>query len=103
MKAKECKICASPWHYQTFCPMKKKKRPNPVGKQEDKYRLWRDEVAIPYLDRTYGHNCMECGVGGRLDVDHIKTRGGHAQLKMQLSNVQYLCRSCHIRKTNAKD
>lgn len=73
-------------------PIKKK------GKHTVEYEIWRDNVAIPYLERI-GHSCAACGATGKLDVDHIKNRGSHYNLRMNLSNVQYLCRPCHIQKT----
>lgn len=104
MKIKECKICGSQWHYQTFCPMKKKKAIKQMGKQADKWTEFRDTVAIPYLDKVFRHKCVCCGVGGKLDVDHIVEKGGHAELKYELDNLQYLCRfPCHANKTAKKE
>ena len=64
-----------------------------IKKAQD-YRIWRDEVAIPYLVETYGAVCAKCGTGERydiaLDVDH---RDGRGKDKTQnLDNVQFLCR-----------
>lgn len=84
---------------------KPKKAIKKKGKHTIEYELWRDNVAIPYLERK-GHKCVKCGATGKLDVDHIKNRGSHYALKMSLTNVQYMCRDCHIRKTsqvNEKD
>lgn len=64
------------------------------------------EVAVPYLDKTFGHHCRGCLLDTTLDVDHIKSRGAHPELKYQLSNLQYLCAVapnwCHRNKTDHK-
>lgn len=70
------------------------------GRKTLKYERWRDKVAIPYLDETFGHYCVDCGVGGKLDVDHQLGRGSHPELRMELSNVVYRCRDCHTKKTD---
>lgn len=92
--------------YGEFCLMHKPRKPiKKRGKRTDDYEQWRDTVAIPYLDEHFGRVCADCG-GARcgnvqLDVDHIKTRGGHQDKKKDLSNVQYLGRfPCHYEKTN---
>jgi 5-methylcytosine-specific restriction endonuclease McrA len=103
MKAKECAICSSPWHYATFCHMKKNKVPKKQGKEAERWAEFRDETVIPYLDKQFGHTCRCCGKGGKLDVDHINSKGSHPQLKYQISNFQYLCRMCHIEKTANKE
>lgn len=69
-----------------------------MGKRAKEYDLWRREVAIPYLDKQ-GHVCALCGKDGALDIDHIKKRGSHPELKMELTNLRYLCRDCHIKVT----
>lgn len=74
------------------------------GKRTLEYERWRDTVAKPYLDKTYGRVCSSCA-GSRcgnnqLDVDHIQNRGSHPELRMELSNVRYLGRfPCHYEKT----
>lgn len=105
LKSPKCSFCGGA-HYQTWCqrkpnkPIKAKRRIRPVGARELAYRAWRDEVAKPYLDANYGHICAVCGLSDNLHVDHILTRGGHAHLKMDLANVQYLCAGCHSLKHN---
>ena len=79
--------------------MAKKKTPNKIGRRGMEYIVWRDTIARPYLDATYGRKCASCGKHGQLDVQHIKKRGSHPDLRMELSNVEYLCRSCHIKAT----
>lgn len=82
------------------------------GKVTLTYEKWRDTVARPYLDRVFGRQCAKCGApppvneetGVELhhDVDHILERGSHPELRMVLSNVRYLCRSCHSKKQKEK-
>lgn len=75
-----------------------------MGKEADRWTEFRDEIAIPYLDKMFGHICMCCGVGGKLDVDHIIEKGGHPKLKYELDNLRYLCRfPCHANKTAKKE
>lgn len=78
--------------------MKRQKPIRKIGKRGLEYIAWRDNIAIPYLDRTSGHKCSVCGIGGELDVAHIKKRGSHPNLKMDLINVHYLCRLCHTKE-----
>ena len=74
------------------------------GKEYKRWELFREKIAIPYLDKKYGHVCSCCGVGGALDVDHIQNKGSHFDLKYDLSNLQFLCRfPCHYKKTAGHD
>ena len=82
---------------------RKRKRINQRGKEYERWKKFRDEVAIPYLDEKFGKKCRFCGSDKRLDVDHIHSRGSRPELKYQLSNLQYLCRSCHRDKTDGKN
>lgn len=112
-----CEECQSPYHYKSFCPYRRRtpiavktplpRQTKPIakrGKRTKEYDKWRDTVAKPYLDKTYGHVCAACKglrCGNRmLDVDHIQNRSTHASQRMELSNVQYLGRfPCHVEKT----
>lgn len=92
-------------------PLKRSTKPiRQKGKATIEYEKWRDTVAKPYLDKTFGIDCSKCGapppvneetgVQYRHDVDHIKKRGSHQELRMVLSNVRYLCRNCHREETD---
>ncbi len=102
-----CNICGKR-AYSEYCvqhkprkPIKVNKLPNKKGKKTITYEHWRDTVAKPYLDNTFRHKCADCGATEGLTVDHIRTRGSRADLKMDLKNVQYLCWvPCHFNKTN---
>ena len=49
-----------------------------------------------------GWRCRRCGRAGRMEVDHVRPldRGGDP---WALSNLQALCRRCHIGKTAAEN
>lgn len=78
---------------------KKRKRITRYGKKAREYSEWRDEVAIPHLIAKDGRKCALCGSTGKLDVQHKQKRGSHPELKMSLDNVEFLCRTCHIKVT----
>lgn len=106
MNIKPCKFCSSPYHYPFQCKLnpKKKKPLKQKGKRTLIYENWRDSLAKPYLDATYGHICSYdgCNETKNLDVDHIKNRSTHPKLKMELTNVRYLCRTHHQLKGGIK-
>lgn len=99
-----CKNCGSMFHYQTFCPYKKRKPISQRGKHAKLWETFRDKVAKPYLDKKYGHICNErtCAVTDPLDVDHVRERGSNPELRYDVKNVQYLCREHHRQKTDGK-
>ena len=49
-----------------------------------------------------GYRCCLCHHPGRLECDHVKPvdKGG---LKYALTNLQTLCRDCHIKKTQQEN
>lgn len=110
---KDCNRSIIVWNSaQTRCAACQKARsnakaPKPIkkrGKRSEAYEVWKKTIAIPYLDKKYGRVCAACkGVrcgNQQLDVDHIKNRGSHPQLRMDVKNVQYLGRfPCHFEKT----
>ena len=102
MKIKPCKYCATLGHFPYQCKYNPKPRKTITryGRRAREYYKWRDDVAIPYLD-SIGRKCALCGATGKLDVDHIAKRrmGGAPSRTMNLSNVRYLCRDCHIKVT----
>lgn len=99
-----CTKCESPYHYQSFCPLNRK----PIRKRSAKqitYDQWKEEVARPYLINIFGNRCQCClrsaFINEKLDIDHKLNRGGHAEKKSDLNNLQLLCRyPCHFKKTN---
>lgn len=99
MRSPPCRYCGSIYHFPFQCAKnpKKKKPLKQKGRRTLIYEEWRDMVAVPYLDATYGRICAYngCNESKNLDIDHIKKRGSHPHLKMELSNVQYMCRPHH--------
>lgn len=97
---KPCKLCNQFGHYPYMCRLnpKKPKRITKFGKKAREYAIWRDEVAKPYLIAKDGYKCSICGSGGKLDIDHIAKRrmGGAPSRTMNLNNIHWLCRTCHI-------
>lgn len=99
MSERACRFCGSSYHFPFQCAKnpKKKKSLKKIGKRTLIYEEWKNSTAKPYLDATYGHICSYegCNETKNLDVDHIKPRGSHPKLKMELTNVRYLCRYHH--------
>lgn len=97
--AKACSVCGKR-AYSDYCVQHKpRKAIEQKGNKTIEYEHWRDNVAKPYLNDKYGYHCALCWSQEALDVDHIQKRGSHPELKMELSNVRYLCRPCHIKAT----
>lgn len=100
-----CDVCGNKAQSNRCFRHKERKAIEQSGKGRKKWSLFRDTVAIPYLDQK-GRFCACCGRGGygaRLDVDHILNRGSHPHLAYEVSNLQYLCRECHVNKTNRRE
>ena len=63
-------------------------------------KRWRwKAIRIKVLERD---RCRKCGRAGRLECDHVLpvAAGG---CKYDLSNLQALCRRCHISKSRAEN
>ena len=65
--------------------------------EKRRWRILRREI----LDRDRWR-CKACGRAGRLEADHIRALhlGGNAYEK---SNLQMLCKGCHIAKTRKEN
>ena len=69
-------------------------RINPRGNATLIYESWKHTIAIPYLEATFPHTCaLGCGETNQLDVGHILPRSTRPDLKMELTNVRWECRS----------
>jgi hypothetical protein len=88
--------------------MKQRKPISKVGKVKRQDDIFRDKVVRPYLDKNFGIACADCGVMppvlgdgsfSRHAVDHIKGKGPHPELRFVITNFQYLCLTCHEKKT----
>ena len=64
-----------------------------------KSKPWR-VARLKVLERD-GWHCVQCGRYGRLEVDHILSLESDGEL-YELSNLQSLCRDCHIRKSKGE-
>lgn len=54
--------------------------------------------------RRHGRICMVCRSDEkRLHVDHIKPRSLHPELELDINNLQVLCESCNLGKSNRDD
>lgn len=83
-------------------------RPKKMSDKERDYQEWKEAVARPYVVERDGNKCQCCGrpayLNEKLDLDHIKGKGSHRELKRELSNLQLLCRyPCHQNKTDNKE
>jgi hypothetical protein len=51
--------------------------------------------------RTYGPICMRCGATDRpIHVDHIKPKSRYPHLALSFENLQVLCETCNLEKSN---
>lgn len=48
----------------------------------------------------YGYKCMRCESVGTMHVDHIKPISKRPELALDISNLQVLCDSCNVLKSN---
>lgn len=54
--------------------------------------------------KKYGRKCMFCRAeNGEMHVDHIKPRSKFPELELKESNLQVLCRTCNLGKSNKHD
>jgi hypothetical protein len=88
--------------------MKPRKPIAKKGKVAKRDEVFLMKVLRPYLDTKFGLSCSKCGVMPgikedgtyyRHDADHVKGKGPHPELRFDVRNFVYLCRTCHIEKT----
>jgi hypothetical protein len=79
-----------------------RKRPRQQSIKEKDYQVWLKEVARPFVIARDGDICQCCkSVHYPHDLDHIKNKGSHPELKRSLDNLQILGRfPCHRHKTD---
>jgi len=58
-------------------------------------------LRMAILERD-GWQCRECGIGGRLEVDHVVPVRTAPERAFDPANCQALCRRCHSSKTRAE-
>lgn len=74
-------------------PINRGKKPRNASPKAAK--KWRACRAIVLVRDNF--TCKKCGGQGS-DVDHIKKRSTHPELRYELTNLQTLCRTCHRKK-----
>jgi 5-methylcytosine-specific restriction endonuclease McrA len=82
---------------------KEKQLPDFIKPSEGFYNTieWR-QIRIKVFD-MYGHKCLKCGNEDFLQVDHIKPRSLYPELELDINNLQILCKSCNIKKSNKNE
>jgi hypothetical protein len=50
--------------------------------------------------KKYGRVCMKCGSKKKLHIDHIKPRSLYPDLELTFNNLQVLCETCNMEKSN---
>ena len=79
------------------------------AKSDKFYASWEWKKARYEALQIHGRQCMCCGwtpsagVSGHLCVDHIKPRSKHPSLALDVGNLQVLCNSCNMGKSNVHE
>lgn len=74
---------------------KKARDPHPFYDSEAWQRLRYQALKL------YGRICLLCKTTkGEMHVDHIKPRSKYPELELDINNLQVLCRSCNLGKSN---
>ena len=50
--------------------------------------------------KKYAKVCMKCGSKKKLHIDHIKPRSLYPELELTFDNLQILCETCNMEKSN---
>jgi len=71
------------------------------GAQKTALQGWKWRRVRYEVLRKYGRRCMLCGTTqGSMHVDHIKPRSKYPNLTYDANNLQVLCESCNLGKSN---
>lgn len=78
---------------------------NRQSAKEKDYQIWKEDTARPAVIERDGNKCQCCRrpahEGEKLDLDHIKSKGSHPELKRDINNLRLLCRwPCHRNRTD---
>lgn len=77
---------------------------NRVIEQSDSFYESDEWLKLRYkVIRKYKSTCMACGFSAprvEIHVDHIRPRSTHKHLELDEDNLQILCRSCNLGKSN---
>jgi len=96
-----CKLCNSPYHYQTFCGTKKKKGIKKFGKEAEAWSITRAEWFKANASSSGYYYCHYCGKPGVMEettLDHVKPKGTHKSLAHDFSNLVTCCGPCNTLK-----
>lgn len=84
------------WKQSKPIPVKGK-----VTKRWDKFRAdWFKDNPGNWLGLYACHYCGQWFPKAQIDLDHVKNRGSHPELRFDLSNIVMACRPCHRKKTD---
>lgn len=78
------------YHFLAARPLAGLKAVDPYARKEPGLKIWRKMV----IDRD-GHRCTSCGANERLEAHHISPYVIDEARRLDLSNGQTLCRTCH--------
>ena len=81
----------------------KKPRKRKTGIGKDFYESWEWKKVRYEALMKHGAVCMLCGADRKtsvIHVDHIKPTSKFPELALQLDNLQVLCKSCNMGKSN---
>lgn len=95
-----CIVCGSKYHYQTFCPYKKKK---PISKQGKVYNLWKETRLLWFKENKPPYFCYLCNKPlkkEQVTLDHVIPRGSYPQFRYNLDNLKPACIKCNNEKAS---
>lgn len=83
--------------YQVLAEIPKtKEQLDPDFYQSREWRALRQRVFA-----VWGYECMKCGITHKgMHVDHILPRSKYPELELEFNNMQILCQSHNIEKSN---
>lgn len=61
-------------------------------------RKWKELREKVFIQQ--GRQCAQCGGTENLEIDHIKPYDTHPELGMDITNLQVLCKTHNIAKSN---
>lgn len=82
---------------------KKKKWAKKVSSSKGFYSTWEWKKLRFRVLKKYGAKCMLCGSTEHIVVDHIKPRSKYPELALDFNNLQVLCNSCNMGKSNTDE
>ena len=97
-----CKLCDSPYHYKTFCPLNRKKiKVKKYNPEEDAWAITRLEWFKKNASHDGYYYCHYCGKPMTMQeatLDHKKNRSNHKNLVHDMSNLLVACWPCNTLK-----